>query len=285
MNRTTESPLCADLVMAGQLSSKSTAETLEDCTDSSLYLLPPEATAPTIAASLSEPSFRSSNILTSLAQLNEGIGHQLSSLGLFVGIMPTPDVIHYCIAQVADLQINPMLKALDSTTRLAATIKQIISPMQNRDASSSVLSTPVVLMCLSAHLQLLQIFDSLLFHSYLMLSSLHDVADFFENLPGFTHIQGLPPISGDLYVKLVVQIVQHTIGGVERVLGLPGDVRLTAAGRGSSNGGLLGHVGSPEVFRGMMDQACGSSEKSGRALVASLRLNIGNILGLLDDGG
>lgn len=228
---------------------------------------------------LPEPSLGSSNVLARLARLNEGIAHQLSRMDTFVLGIPPPNLIHSCVDKVEDLQVNPILQALESTSELAAIVKQVISPIQ--DHGSSPLNIPVVLMCLSGHIQLLQIYNSIFFHVHRFLSGLHDIPRFFENLPGFTQISGLPPIKGDLYIKIFVQVTQHNISSVERVMGLPANLCLSAQRTFSK--GLLGYVDSPDPFQSIMDQACNPSEKSGRALVASLRTNIGNVLGLLRD--
>ncbi|OJD16993.1 hypothetical protein AJ78_02882 [Emergomyces pasteurianus Ep9510] len=230
---------------------------------------------------LLEPSLSSSSVLTRLARLNEGIAYQLSHMDTFVLGIPPPNLIHSCVDKVVDLQFNPILRALESTSELAAIVKQIISPIQ--DHGSSPLNTPAVLMCLSGHIQLLQIYNSIFFHVHQFLSDLHDILGFFENLPGFTHISGLPPIKGDLYIKIVVQVAQHSISSVERVMGLPAELCLSTQRRVSKS--LFGYVDAPDPFQSIMDQACSPSEKSGRALVASLRTNIGNVLGLLRDDG
>lgn len=236
-----------------------------------------------MAHRLPEPSLGSSNVLSQLARLNEGIVHQLSHMDTFVLDIPPPNPVHMnsCVDKVGDLQVNPILRALESTSELAALVKQIISPIQ--DHGSSPLNTPVVLMCLSGHIQLLQIYNSIFYHVHRFLSGLHDILGFFENLPRFTHISGLPPIKGDLYIKVVVQVVQHNISSVERVLGLPAKLCLSA--QRSFSKSLLDYVDSPGPFHTIMDQACNPSEKSGRALVESLRTKIGNVLSLLGDDG
>ncbi|EEQ83371.1 uncharacterized protein BDCG_00176 [Blastomyces dermatitidis ER-3] len=254
---------------------------LDFCVDPTIQLQSLPGNALNIASRLSEPCLGSSSALARLARLNEDIAHQLSHMDTFVLSIPPPNLIHSCVDKVVDLQVNPILRALESTSKLAAIVKQIISPIQ--DHGSSPLNTPVVLMCLSGHIQLLQIYDSIFFHVYRFLMGLHDILGFFENLPGFTHISGLPPIKGDLYIKIVVQVAQHSISSVERVMGLPAELCLSPQRTLSKS--LLGYVDSPDPFQSIMDQACNPFEKSGRALVASLRTNIGNVLGLLRDDG
>lgn len=255
--------------------------TLGFCVDPAFQLQSLPGSAPDIANRLPEPSLGPSSVLARLARLNEGVAHQLSHMDTFVLGIPPPNLIHSCVDKVVDLQVNPILRALESTSELAAIVKHIISPAQ--DHGSSPLNTPVVLMCLSGHIQLLQIYNSIFFHVHRFLSGLHDILGFFENLPGFTHISGLPPIKGDLYIKIVVQVAQHNISSVERVMGLPAELCLSAQRALSKS--LFGYMDLPDPFQSIMDQACNPSEKSGRALVTSLRTNIGNVLGLLRDDG
>ncbi|KXH56093.1 hypothetical protein CSAL01_10634 [Colletotrichum salicis] len=226
-----------------------------------------------------QPSLGSSNALAQLARLNESIARQLSQMDAFVLSIPPPDLTHSCVDKAADLQVNPILRALESTSELAAIVKQIISPIQDHDASP--FNIPVILMCLSGHIQLLQIYNSIFLHVYRFLSGLDDILGFFENLPGFTHISGLPTIKGDLYIKIIVQVTQHNISSVERHIGLPAELCLSA--ERTSCKSLLSHLDSPDLFQNIMNQACNPSEKSGRALVETLRTRIGNVLGLLRD--
>ncbi|XWW97944.1 hypothetical protein V2A60_005940 [Cordyceps javanica] len=233
-----------------------------------------------IANSLPGPSLGSGNVLARLARLNEGIADQLSRMDTFALGIPPPKLLCSCVDKVGDLQANPLLRAMESTTELTAIVDQVISPIQ--DHGPSPLNTPVVLMCLSGHIQLLQVYNSIFSQVHRFLSGLYDLRGFFEDLPGFTHVSGLPPIKGDLYIKIVVQAAQHNISTVERAMGFPAAFCL-AAHRTSSNS-LFGYLDSPESFQSIMDQACNPSEKSGRALVTSLRTSIGNVLGLLRDG-
>ncbi|KAK1984850.1 hypothetical protein LZ30DRAFT_747611 [Colletotrichum cereale] len=220
------------------------------------------------------------DVLVRLARLNQGIAHQLSRMDTFVMGVPSTALLDSCVDKVADLQVNPILPALESTAELAAIIRQVVSPVRDH-GSSSPLNTPVVLMCLSGHIQLLQVYDAIFSHVHRSLGGLRDILGFFEDLPGFTHISGLPPVKGDLYIKIMIQVAQHNLASVERALGLPADLCLSA--RRACPRGLLSYADSPEPFRSIMGQACSPSEKSGRALVASMRIKIGNILGLLRD--
>ncbi|EFQ35010.1 uncharacterized protein GLRG_10154 [Colletotrichum graminicola M1.001] len=226
-----------------------------------------------------------SNALVRLARLNQCIAHQLSRMDTFVMGIPSPALLDSCVASVADLQVNPILQALESTAELAAVIRQVISPVQDHGSSSTSSSSPpsmpVVLMCLSGHIQLLQVYDTIFLHVHRFLGGLHDILGFFEGLPGLTHISGLPPIKGDLYIKIMIQVAQHNLGSVEKALALPADLCLSA--QRASSRGLLSYVDSLDPFQSIMGQACRPSEKSGRALVASVRIRIGNILGLLRD--
>ncbi|KAK2047240.1 hypothetical protein LZ31DRAFT_551561 [Colletotrichum somersetense] len=245
------------------------------------FLLPPlPGGALDIGNILPQPSLGSSDALAQLARINESIAHQLSEAKGLVLSVPPPNLIQLCVAKATDLQGNCILQTLESTSELAAIVKQIISPIQDHDAPP--FNVPVILMCLSAHIQLLQVYNSIFLHLYRFLSGLDDILGFFENLPGFTHISGLPTIKGDLYIKIITQVIQHNISSVERYIGLPAELRLSADRNSSKS--LLSYVDSPDVFQGIMNQACSPSEKSGQALVETLRARIRNVLGLLRDG-
>ncbi|KAK1992310.1 hypothetical protein LX36DRAFT_302963 [Colletotrichum falcatum] len=238
----------------------------------------------------------SSDALVRLTRLNQCVAHQLSRMDAFViGIPSSPALLDSCVGGVADLQANPILRALESTAELAAIIRQVTPPVQDHRhqgtsssssssssaAAAAAPSVPAVLMCLSGHMQLLQIYDTIFFHVHRFLGRLRDILGFFEDLPALTHISDLPPVKGDLYINIMIQVTRHNLGSVERALGLPAYLCFSA--QRTVSRGLLGGVDSPEPFQSIMGQACSPSEKSGRALVASMRTRIGNILSLLGD--
>lgn len=219
------------------------------------------------------------NMLARLSRLNESIALQLSWMDGFVVSAPPSHLARACVDQASDPAVNPILRALESTSELAALIRQVVSPV--RDHMDAPLNLPVILMSLSAHLQLLHIYNAIFMHVYRFLGGIDDVAGFFEGLPGFTHMAGLPTIKGDLYIKIIVQVAEHAIGGVEGGIGLPAELCLSQ--RGTRSRSLLSGVESPGVVQSIMEQAC-SQDMSGRVLVETLRARIGNVLGLLRDG-
>ncbi|KAH7325569.1 hypothetical protein B0I35DRAFT_420766 [Stachybotrys elegans] len=225
------------------------------------------------------PSVFSSHILVRLARLNEGLAQQLCQVDTFILSIPPPSLTQSCVDKAGDLQVNPVLPALKSTSELTAIINYITSHIQ--DNRSSLLSTPIVLMCVSAHIQLLQIFNSIFEHVHRFMSRIHDVLGLFEKSPGFTQMSGFPAMRADLYIKIVIQVVQHHISDVDRAIGLPVDMRLSS--QGALSKGLLDYLDSSDLAQTLMDQACHPSEKSGRDLVASLRIGIRNVLGLIQD--
>lgn len=230
-----------------------------------------------VASRTPEPSISSSQVLARLAHLNEGIAHQLAYMESLVLSMPPTHLTPSCVDKVGDRQVNPILRALESTSALTAIIKQIILPVQ--DHGPLPVTTPAVLMCVSGHIQLLQIYNSMFCHVHRFLTGLHDISSFFEDLPGFANISGLPPVKGDLYIKVVIQVAQHNIGSLERAIGLPPELCLSPHRTPAES--LLTYVDSPEWYWSIMDQRCSPAEKSVRALVISLRTEIGNVLGLL----
>jgi hypothetical protein len=140
-------------------------------------------------------------------------------------------------------------------------------------------------MTLSAHIQLLRIYDAQFIQVHKFLSSIRDhLLDFFESIPDFPHMAGLPPVKADLYIKLVVQIIQHNTSSVERAIGLPADLCLSSHHSQSVHSrSLVGYMDSPGMVKAVMDQKSHPAEKSGRDLVTSLRTNMGDVLTILRD--
>jgi hypothetical protein len=223
-------------------------------------------------------------LISRLARLNDDMARHLSNVESLSWGVPAPETMEPCVGNLEDRQVNPIIQCLEGTSELASIINQVISPAvqdyHEGSSSSPLVATPVVLMCFSGYIQLLQIYNTIFFHMYRVLGSLHDVVGFFDSAPRFTQIGGLPPIKGDLYIKIVVQVAQHNIGAVERAMGLPTELCLSP--QRTSSRSLLSYLDSPIVFESIMEQACNSSERSGRALVSSLRTNIKTVLGLLE---
>jgi hypothetical protein len=225
-----------------------------------------------------EPSLSSSRILAELAHLNGGIAQQLTYMDSLVHSQPSQHLTPSCVDKVDNRQFNPLPGALESTAALVTIIKQIISPIQDQGPSPA--TTPVVLMCLSGYIQLLQIFNAMFCHLHRLLRGLSDISSFFENLPEFASISGLPAVQGDLYIKVAIQVVQHNVSSLEKAIGLPPELCLSPQRAPSKS--LLSHMESPDWFWGLMNQACSPAEKSANALVSSLRTEIGNVLGLVN---
>lgn len=230
-----------------------------------------------VASRSSEPSLGSSRILAQLAQLNGGIAQQLTYMDSLVLSQPPQHLSPSCVDKVGSRQFNPLPGVLESTSALVAIIKQVISPIQ--DQGPPPVTTPVVLMCLSAYIQLLQIYNAMFCHLHRLLRGLSDISSFFENLPEFASISGLPPVQGDLYIKVAIQVTQHNISSLEKAIGLPPELCLSPQRVPFKN--LLANVDSPDWCFGVMDQACSPAEKSASALVSSLRTEIGSVLHLV----
>ena len=234
-------------------------------------------------SSTNSSSSASPLILSRLARLNDSIAHQVSRMDSFVIGKPPPDLVTTCVEKISDSQVNPLLSTLESTTDLASIIKQAISISHNHSPQTfSALTTPVLLMTLSAHMQLLQIYEVMFFQVHKFLGGMRDqLTEFFGNIPDFTHVAGLPPVKGDLYIKIVIQIIQHNISSVERAIGLPFDLCLSPHQMSVPPRSLLGSMDTPGAVQAVMDQVCHPSEKSGRDLVASLREKMGDVLSIL----
>ena len=217
------------------------------------------------------------NVLNRLARLNNDLACQLPQLDSTAWQIPTTALVQTCVDKIHDKQSNPLASVLEKTSEFATILKQIISPIQ--DHGTTPLTMPAVLMCLSSHIQLLQIFNSIFAEFVPLLSRIPDIIGFFEAAPGISHVGGLPPVKGHLYLKIVVQIIEHEVATVERLIGLPPELCLS--GHRALTNSLFSLVDSPGLLQAAMTQACSISEQSGKALVMTLRENLDKILGLL----
>ncbi|CAM1501085.1 Fc.00g102470.m01.CDS01 [Cosmosporella sp. VM-42] len=219
----------------------------------------------------------SSDILIKLARLNESLTCQVSRIASFP--KGTAIVIADCVEKLhefdSDLANNPVTQALESTADLTTLIKQVSSPAQGTKAPMM----PAILLCLSSHLQLLQLYDTIFNHVYQALRQLRNVVEVFEAAPPFGHITGLPAVKGNLYIKIIIQVVEHHLGTLERLIGLPSELCLS--GKRASSDSVFGYVASSELLRTIMTQTFVASEKSGSSLLISLRANIKDVIGLL----
>ncbi|EFY94440.1 Zn(2)-Cys(6) zinc finger domain protein [Metarhizium robertsii] len=259
------------------------------------------------AALLSE-SPESGDVLINLARLMEMITIQIYR----VRCHPKSPAGEYpCIDKIHETQENPAAQVLQSTSEFTGILERFCTssssymptpslfssesgslgaeaadslpngpPLRQDDscsANTGPVGTPAVLLILSCYLQLLRLYDAITNRMLQSLQQLQDVVGFFQTAIEL-RISGLPSIKGHLYIKVLVQIMEHQINAMEKLLGLPAEYRLF--GRTASTG-ILSTVELSRLFKVVMAQGGGGPAKSGSSLVDSIRENLTSIKELL----
>ncbi|KAI1376086.1 hypothetical protein F4677DRAFT_95419 [Hypoxylon crocopeplum] len=252
---------------------------------------------------LESPS--TTDALTRLARLNETLGRQLSRVSTYPWRAPL--VQGACAENIHGTSANPVSEVLQSTGDFinvlrglqSLTVANSPTPSQRppslpdsgislsvgdqQEASLgqqtplllySSISTPVVLLLLSSHIQLLQLYDTIFGHVYQLLRETPD--HLIEPLPGQaqSHVQmpGVSSMTGHLYIKILIQIIVHHLDTLERIMDLPVEFRVSK--RASASTRVFNGLVSSGLAYLVMTQPGDCPEKSGKSLVTSLRENI-----------
>ncbi|PWY82163.1 hypothetical protein BO70DRAFT_396461 [Aspergillus heteromorphus CBS 117.55] len=131
------------------------------------------------------------------------------------------------------------------------------------------LSTPIILMVIACHMQILQMYDFIFSQSQVTLQAMpeEDIAG-FRMLDGL-QLAGIPLSQGHLQLKILIQVIEHQLHQIERLMGLPVEYRV--AGRNQSYPGLLSSSESLDLLRASMSQTEGGHGKSGMQSILSLK--------------
>jgi hypothetical protein len=246
--------------------------------------------------------------LISLSRLNESVSRQLAKINSYPWQAP-PLMQSVCSAKINSTTDNPVAEALQSTTSFVSILKSLLSPgtLSTSDSGISVmgssrgggggissepgtvtphapcLSTVTYLLLLSSYLQLMQLYDTMFCR----------VVDFLGDRPeeamGEFHAQpelrvaGLPAMPPRLYIKLLIQIIDHQLESVECLMGLSSEYRIS--GRATTGKGIFSDRDVSGLFQTVMGQADNSkgpgSITTGKSLVLSLRENMARVLEVL----
>lgn len=238
-----------------------------------------------------------------LARLNESISRHL------VDIRSQPwqarEIRTSCAAMLQTSAVNPIVSVLQSTSDFSSLLQFLRassnssskSPSRDYDRSEppifpsqppmrteaspgiSALDIQTVLMLLAAHLQLIQLFDTIFGRTYLTLRDLsYEEIDSFLPIAGL-NIGGFPVTQGHLHVKMIFQVFEHHLQQIERNIGLPPEYRLFE--RQDSNQGILSNLASPVLLQAVMEQVNGTRGVSGVCHIASLKDNMQKVQGML----
>ncbi|RWA11926.1 hypothetical protein EKO27_g3159 [Xylaria grammica] len=232
--------------------------------------------------------------IVSLSRLSESVSRQIACLGMYT--WGGPSQLGLCVEKVNETQGNPIAQALHTTTDYNKVLERLLAQLQsastaahlykspNTDSAVSTstpeppssreeyFTTPVLLLVLSVYLQLLVLHDAILDRVCQSLRELQDPTKFFQNAPEFTLSQGIPAMKGHLYLKILVQVIEHHIDHAERLIGLPAEYRLS--GQPAASGMLSGNAAGMSLLQVTMTQLDCAPKRSGESIVASLKSNL-----------
>lgn len=147
------------------------------------------------------------------------------------------------------------------------------------DASPGLIDTPTALLILSSYIQLTHLYD-IIFRC--LCRNFRDNPSSIGKCPASADSQfkvaGVSAIDGRLYIKLLIQVIEHHIGGLESLLGLPAE--LSVAGDETRSGGIFADSGLRSIANAVMSRV-EDPDGSARARIVSLRHAMRETKGLL----
>lgn len=238
--------------------------------------------------------------LISLSRLNEDIGQQLADVELR-SCEPSPSM-PLCFAEITSSTENSIAKAVQSTTSFVAILKSL-SPLKvsnspetwsasdsgiatactSTRATVSPLGMATYLLLLSTYLQLIQLYNTMFSHMTQVLGNVTgDTMGEFQPRPEF-RIAGLPAMPSRLYIKILIEIIEHQFESVELLMGLPAEYRIsgrTTYPRGIFNDGNASAL--LQLIMGDVDHEGRPGDVvTGKSVLVSLRENIKAVQKLL----
>ncbi len=262
------------------------------------------------------PALAGTEALISLSRLNESVGRQLAKINTYPWQAP-PLMQGACAAKINSTTDNPVAEALQSTTSFVTILKSLSlskcsqSPgtLPASDSGISVmgssgsgggggginsepgtvtphapcLSTATYLLVLSSYLQLMQLYNTMFCRVVDFLGDRPDEAMGEFHAQPELRVAGLSDMPPRLYIKLLIQIIDHQLESVECLMGLSAEYRIS--GRATTGKGIFSERDVSGLFQTVMGQADDSnglgSTTTGKFLVLSLRENIAKVLEVL----
>ncbi|KAI1745241.1 hypothetical protein F4680DRAFT_97391 [Xylaria scruposa] len=233
--------------------------------------------------------------IVSLSRLSESVSRQIACLGMY-NTWSGPSHLGLCMEKDNETHENPVAQALHATADYNKALERLLAQPQlstiaclykspNADSAISVptpdpqlppeecsFTIPVLLLVLSVYLQLLVLHDTILDRVCQSLRELQDPTKFFQTPPEFTISHGMPAMKGHLYLKILVQVIEHHIDHSERLIGLPAEYRLS--GRPAASGMLSCNAAAMNLLQVAMTQLDCTPKRSGKSIVASLKKNL-----------
>ncbi|SPO06300.1 uncharacterized protein DNG_08989 [Cephalotrichum gorgonifer] len=223
------------------------------------------------------------DILIALSRLNDSISQQISWSKAY---NPDPEMSNTAgppTAPTTPITLSPnanaVAAALKSTADLSTILRAISEYRAGRYSPLSPVSTPTALLVLSSYMLLMQKY-AITFRCLARI--FRERPDSIGTCSSTTQSQfkvaGLNGIDNRLYVKILVQVIEHHIEALENLLGLPAD--FTVSEREPASGGLFSDVGLLPIANLVMSRSDGS-EGSGKSQVVSVREGIEEAKSLL----
>ncbi|KAI0860220.1 hypothetical protein F4860DRAFT_479676 [Xylaria cubensis] len=236
--------------------------------------------------------------IVSLSRLSERVNRQIACLGMY-NTWSGPSHLGLCMEKDNETHENPVTQALHATADYNKVLERLLAQPQsstaaclykspNTDSGISVptpdpqlpleessFPIPVLLLVLSVYLQLLVLHDTILDRVCQSLRELQDPTNFFQTPPEFTISHAIPAMKGHLYMKILVQVIEHHIDHTERLIGLPAEYRLS--GRPAAAGMLSGNVAAMNLLQVAMTQLDCTPKRSGKSIVVSLKKNLKSV--------
>lgn len=212
------------------------------------------------------------DIPTALARLSEGISEQLSRSKAFQrernappsdarGPPRAPSVNGVAVALKCTSEFTKVLQAPALRTHGDSGAPD--------DASLGLVDTPTALLILSSYIQLTHLYE-IIFRC--LCRNFRDNPSAIGKCPASADSQfkvaGVSTIDGRLYIKLLIQVIEHHIGGLEKLLGLP--TELTVVGGDAEKHGIFGDIGLRSIADAVMSRT-EDPDGSARARIMSLR--------------
>ncbi|KAK3296587.1 uncharacterized protein B0H64DRAFT_356026 [Chaetomium fimeti] len=255
-----------------------------------------DAVPPVDAVQMSAP-----HTLISLSRLNEDLGQQLAKMDSCPS-KPSPLMPHLCFAELSSSADNPVAKAVQTTTSFVAILKSLSphgEPSDTWSISDSGISvaTPgtcpaicplsmaTYLLVISTYLQLVQLFNAMFYRMAEFLGKVTgDTMGECQPRPEF-RIAGLPSMPSGLYIKILIEIIEHQFESVESLMGLPAECRISA--RSTSFAGIFSDRNVSELLHLVMGEVDHETRgrpgavMTGKSVLLLLRENIKSVQKLL----
>ncbi|KAH8669158.1 hypothetical protein BX600DRAFT_435656 [Xylariales sp. PMI_506] len=280
---------------------------------------PAEAYATADSAQQSDENFEDSSesgslqdISVRLSRLNESMAHQLQKVQAYP--WGSPVMYAMCSERMNSVSGNPLAEVLRSTSEFIGILADInkcadsasSTPSSLADSGIAVslgnqaphassansvashssgtsISTPAILLVLSSYIQLLQLYD--LIFTFVYQTMLQLPTELIVSLPAQAasnfQVAGLGPVQGKLWVKLIMQIIQHQLESVEQILDVPTEFRLFGAPTCPKNG-VFSNTGCLALVELVMNRPEECPGKSGASTVQSLRQGIQQVQSLVE---